>query len=460
MKKIFILLPDGIGLRNFAFTKFHSLGLKMNFDILFWNNTPFPLQDLGFKEIIIKSSQSHPFTDILKNARKHIELNLSVAKTNDNIYDKYRFPFSYENFKSTLKSLATQILIFVFSSKRGLMLIQKLINRLEKSTPYYLESLKTIKSENPSFVFCTNQRPMLAIAPLLAAKELGVPTATFIFSWDNLPKATMVVETDYYFVWSEHMKNELLYYYPYIKSSQILITGTPQFEPHFDISLLKSKEDFFKENGLDINRRYICYSGDDITTSPNDPNYLEDVAKAITRLNQSGHNVGILFRRCPVDFSTRFDKVIETYKDIIVSVQPKWIKKGKMWDTILPTKEDMSLLINTINYTECVINLGSSMVFDYAIFNKKCMYINYDIDNCEVNNWSVKNIYNFVHFRSMPNENAVIWINSPLQIQSEIECLLSTKQIKVEEARKWLDKIVGKEPTKASENIWSAISKI
>jgi hypothetical protein len=35
---------------------------------------------------------------------------------------------------------------------------------------------------------------------LLAAQQLGIPTATFIFSWDNLPKATMVVETDYYFV--------------------------------------------------------------------------------------------------------------------------------------------------------------------------------------------------------------------------------------------------------------------
>jgi hypothetical protein len=36
-----------------------------------------------------------------------------------------------------------------------------------------------------------------------AAQELGIPTATFIFSWDNLPKATLVLEPDYYFVWSD-----------------------------------------------------------------------------------------------------------------------------------------------------------------------------------------------------------------------------------------------------------------
>jgi hypothetical protein len=40
----------------------------------------------------------------------------------------------------------------------------------------------------------------------------------------------MVVETDYYFVWSSHMKQELLYYYPYINDDQIIITGTPHLK--------------------------------------------------------------------------------------------------------------------------------------------------------------------------------------------------------------------------------------
>ena len=32
--KIFILLPDGIGLRNFAFTNFHQLGIENGFEIV------------------------------------------------------------------------------------------------------------------------------------------------------------------------------------------------------------------------------------------------------------------------------------------------------------------------------------------------------------------------------------------------------------------------------------------
>ena len=44
-KKIFLLLPDGVGLKNFAFTNFHAIGLARGYDITFWNNTPFDLNE-------------------------------------------------------------------------------------------------------------------------------------------------------------------------------------------------------------------------------------------------------------------------------------------------------------------------------------------------------------------------------------------------------------------------------
>ena len=49
--KIFILLPDGIGLRNFAYSRFHELGVEQGYDVVFWNNTPFQLTGLGFPAV-------------------------------------------------------------------------------------------------------------------------------------------------------------------------------------------------------------------------------------------------------------------------------------------------------------------------------------------------------------------------------------------------------------------------
>ena len=44
-KKIFIFFPDGVGLRNFAFTNFKNLGEQQGFDITYWNNTLFSIKE-------------------------------------------------------------------------------------------------------------------------------------------------------------------------------------------------------------------------------------------------------------------------------------------------------------------------------------------------------------------------------------------------------------------------------
>ena len=459
-KKIFILLPDGIGLRNFAYTSFYELGKKQDFDVVFWNNTPFSLSNLGFNEIKIKNARTHPLTDIYKNVKIQAELNLSIKKTSDKVYNTYRFPFSYSTLKNSVKSLTIQLLTKFYFTQSGLNKIRSKMNKEERKTLYYHQSLVTLKKEKPALVFCTNQRPVIAIAPLLAAQDLGIPTVCFIFSWDNLPKATMVVETDYYFVWSDYMKKEILFYYPNISEKQILVTGTPQFEPHFDKLKIITREDFCIQNNLDINKKYICYSGDDVTTCPDDPKYLEDVAIAIRELNKKEYALGIIFRRCPVDFSSRFDDILEEYKDVIVSIAPKWEKMGEMWNTILPTPEDINLQVNTIAHTEMVINLGSSMVFDYAVHNKPCAYINYDVVQKVRPDWSVKNIYNYVHFRSIPHAKAVIWINNPIEIASKIEKILIDSTKTVAFAKNWFKVINQQPPQEASQRMWESIKKI
>lgn len=459
--KIFILLPDGIGLRNFAYTSFYQTGIKKGFDITFWNNTPFQLSELGFKEIKIHNAKIHPITDFLKNAQIKIELSQNIKKSKDIVYNSYLFSQSNKNFKSTVKKAIIDVLFFLNNSKKGLIRVKKNIVLQERKTKLYFDSLATLQKEKPSVVFCTNQRATLAIASLLAAQDLGIPTVAFIFSWDNLPKGTKIIDTDFYVVWSEYMKTELKYYYPNIKDEQIFITGTPQFESHFNEKTLQSKECFFKENKLDINKKYICFSGDDITTSPNDPVYLADTANAIQILNKKGYNLGIIFRRCPVDFSSRFDEVLEQYKEIITSIKPAWEKMGDGWNTILSTKDDLALQTNTIFHTELVINLGSSMVFDYVAHHKPCGFINYDVTNKQYPNWSVKKIYSLIHFRSMPSKDCVFWINNPDKIAEIIEKMLSNDAKKViENAQKWFEKINQNPPELASERIWEAITKI
>lgn len=460
-KNIFLLLLDGVGLRNFAYSKFNEAGTNRNFNIVFWNKTVFPIESLGFKEIKFSTIKLHPFTDILKTVKIRVSLNLFEKRTQDVVYNSYKFKFPYNTINSSIKSIVSRILIGILSNEKGLAFLDKSINYFERKTGYYNYCKEILEAEKPEMIFSTSQRHIQSVAPLLAAKDLNIPTAAFIFSWDNLPKATMIVDTDYYFVWSELMKAEILFYYPNIKENQIIVAGTPQFEIHFDKQSIESRETFFKTHSLDLNKKYICFSGDDITTSPDDPKYLEDLVMAVERLNQKQYNLGIIFRRCPVDFSSRYNEVLKKYEHIIVSIDPLWKAFSSNWDAILPTKEDGFLFSNIAEHSEIVVNLGSTTVFDFLSHNKPCGYFRYNQKNQVDTNWDIFKCYKFVHFRSMESKDSVIWLDSPDVIDQKIENVLNNKHQKnLDEAKKWFEKVNQYPPQLASERIWNAIDEI
>jgi hypothetical protein len=256
------------------------------------------------------------------------------------------------------------------------------------------------------------------------------------------------------------MKKELLFYYPNIKEETIFITGTPQFEVHFDKSTILSRELFCKQNKLDVNKKYICFSGDDSVTSPDDPQYLEDLASSVTAMNRKGHNIGIVFRRCPVDFSNRYDSVLEKYLDLIVEIHPLWKPLSTAWNTILPTKEDGELLSNIAEHCELVVNIGSTTVFDFVAHEKPCGYFRYNQKTQNNKNWDIFKCYRFVHFRSMPSQEAVVWFDNKEEIALKIESILSNSQETVIKAKDWFKIINQQSPEEASSRIWEGIKTI
>ena len=153
---------------------------------------------------------------------------------------------------------------------------------------------------------------------------------------------------------------------------------------------------------------------------------------------------------------------MENNKESIVRIRPLWKNRGGGWNRVLPTKADLNLQLNTILHTEMVINLGSSMVFDYIVHEKPCAYINYDVPNKVRNSWSVDKIYKYVHFRSMPSKKAVLWINQSSDIERHIANVLSntTFDYSLEVTKEWFSTINKLPAEKASQRIWETIHEI
>lgn len=457
-KKIFVFFPDGVGLRNFAFTQFKAIGEQKGYQIVYWNNTAFSLKDqFGFDEVTIDSHKTHPLTALYSRVRKHVELNVSQKKFKDDVYPTYKFPFNYNGLKNSIKTLYIKLLIGLHSSEKGILYIRKRINDLERSTTKYQYCKTQLLEHKPDLVFCTTQRATQSISALLAAQDLGIPTVAFVYSWDNVPKAMQVVETDYYCVWSDLMKMELLKYYPFVKESQIFVTGTPQFETHYDASLLQTRVDFFSEHNLDIETKYICYSGDDETTSPLDQYYLEDLVHAVRSLNSKGYQLGIIYRKCPVDTTKRYESVIKSNQDIITVIDPIWKQIGINWNEVFPDKADLKMLYNVCAHTELVTNVCSSTVFDFVAHNKPCIYYNYEQPQLKKGIRDIGQNYNYVHFRSMPSQEAVVFCTDKTKLEGLVKKIIDGNLSNVNEGKKWYEIVVGSQPTQASVAIWSAI---
>ena len=434
-KRIIFVVPDGTGIKNYLFSNIISNLIQQNVELIICH----ALSDDAMAEV----ERHHNVQLTKKQIPKYKETVLQKFLRETICYGRLIYnsklednPTILSNWKHKRKGIQKWFYKGVeFTGK----IISKRYTRILLFEAFYQKQLlKSIVSEKeflqqiqPNVVFCTHQRALSAIPIIKAANELNINTIGAIYTWDNLAKARLSVRSKKYIVWSEYMSKELKKYYPEISNKNITITGTPQFELYDNVEMI-SKEDFFNEFGLDTNKSTICFSGDDTLTSPHDPKYLEDLAEVIIKNNYQ-NKIQVVFRRSPVDLSNRYDEVLIKYSNILFPIEPKWSNTQKFWTQLFPFYEDVELLANICSHCDLVINVGSTMAHDFTIFNNPAAYINYDI--VEDKNWSVKTIYNFQHFKSMPHKDVVYWINSKEEFISVIDIAL---QHKVSLGKDWL----------------------
>jgi hypothetical protein len=449
--KILLLFPDGVGIRNYLYS---GVFQEAEEDLVLFHN---------FDEETIKTLKEYTS---LSDA-------ITIPKYKESIKEKFlreliclsRLYYNAKKVENTTlltnwnwnqKTLSKKLFYKIiektapfFKKYDTILKLERSYQKAIRSTPFYNEVQTILKQVKPKIVFCSHQRGLKAAPVFAAAKDLGIPTTTVIYSWDNLPKARLALRADSYLVWSDYMKKEMEWYYPEILSETIHITGTPQFEFYEDPQNIIERTVFFKKYNLDPTKKIICFSGDDMKTSPDDPSYLRDIAEELQKANLD-QEYQILLRRCPVDFTGRFDAVVQEYKEIIKEVTPLWhYNTSNEWTAVYPTLEDVKLLVSTAFYSDVVVNVGSTMAFDFAMFDKPCVFINYNQENKADKNWSVETIYQFQHFRSMETLEAVIWLNSKEEILGKIIRSIDSSERIIKETKKWMQKIV-KFPLKES----------
>ncbi|MCG3146244.1 MAG: hypothetical protein HONDAALG_04131 [Gammaproteobacteria bacterium] len=462
--KFLLLFPDGIGLRNFVLTRFLSLLCEKD-NVVIWHAlleraiqadlkncaakvrwTALPYHHEGHLPFLFRRAkllaqlhwQEEPGTDMV--------LSQSVGKGTG----------IYRLRNQTAEALGR---ICGRSHSQILWLNHVHAHWVERQ-PYFKSYLAFLEKEKPDIMFCSHQRSEIAVPAMLAARKLGIPTATFIYSWDNLPKGRMAVYADYFLVWSQHMQDEMLQYYPDIAADRIFIVGTPQFEHYFNSENLEPRETFLRRHDLDPVRPVVCFSGDDIATSPHDPDYLEDLALALERFPKETRPQ-ILFRRTPTDVSGRYEAVLKRHPEI-VGVEPAWINLADNdWTKVIPTNEDVRLLVNTVKHSDFVVNVGSTMALDFAINHKPAIYLAYNPDSQKGDeNWQIEDVYRFPHFNHIGQFDPVYWARSKEQLPQLIRACLEEPEDFERQRQAWVNFLVQPPLEQASQRCASALFQI
>lgn len=443
--RICFLIPDGVGIRNYLYSDLISLLTKDGHEVVLWHSLDPEMIQITENRIGIKLEQykfEHKADGVgiqlLRESARYARIQLNAKqKNNPTILTNWSGLASSR--KGKFLNKGAEILGRMIKTYEGVASVEKKEFDLISRSSQYVQARKFLSDIKPDLLFCTHQRVFSVTAATEAAKSIGIPTSTAIFSWDNLPKGRLPFRVDQYLVWSEYMKEELKDYYPEISELQIEITGSPQFDFYLKEDLIMDKSTFGEKFGLDSFKEWVCYSGCDTITSPNDPSYLRDVASAL----ENDKSIQLIFRPVPVEPVTRFEKILEAYPGIKL-LEPLWVK-GKHWGNYFPKFEDIQLLVNMAFHCKVVVNMGSTMALDFSTFGNAGLYLNYDHSDGKPG-WSVDTIYKFQHFRSMGDWKAVGWIYSPDEILQKVKEAMQNPDAVAPDRKKWFEKIVQPDP--------------
>src|SRR5690606_25472422 len=241
-----------------------------------------------------------------------------------------------------------------------------------------------------------------------------------IFSWDNLAsKGRMASDFDYYLVWSNVMKQDLLQFYTAIRQNQIKIVGTPQFVPYVMPQFKVSKQEFVAAFNLDANLKTICFSCGDISTSRNDELYIETIANAI--IENKIEKVNFIVRTSPAEDPIRFHSLVEKFPFIKWNF-PKWEQvrpnHQESWSQRIPTPEDVKQLRALLEYSDLNINMLSTMSLDFMLFDKPV--INPVFGNRNNGLYDDQRFLGYAHIQHLINSKASKIVKSKEELLSVI----------------------------------------
>ena len=401
-KKIVLVLPRGEAIRNFVYSGTATL-LQKSAHVTIISIIPNNEIELLLKE------NCDDFYDLKEVSITYMVWFLwewidivhgkwlwsGVAKWRWKIRDSEADSFS-KKIKRALKKIST----YPFINRPAIEFLTNLEGYLAGillRDKYYTDLLNKIQPDlvfNGSHIHSLNSRPVIH-----AAKSLGIKTAAFLFSWDNLTSQGRILPNyDFYLVWNEQIKQDLLRIYKKIKPLDVFVTGTPQFDFHFEKNIFLSREQFADILGVDPSRPIILYTTGMQSLMPFEEIIVERLADICLKIDSKPQ---LVVRVYPKDQSGRFDALKESRNDVIFP-KSQWVTNH-----LTPTLKDQEFYSNLLYHCNVGINVASTVSLELCIFDKPVINIGYNPPGVDISPRDYSVYYNWDHYKPLTDSGAI-----------------------------------------------------
>lgn len=300
-----------------------------------------------------------------------------------------------------------------FASRPGL----DLLDRVYESAGRHLEvsdiQRQVLERTAPSLVFNgSHVHSRVASSLLMASRRAGIPTAAFLFSWDNLTSQGRISPRyDSYLVWTEAIRRNLLEMYRSVDPDTVAVTGTPQFDFHFWPELAWSRADLCAAVGVDPQRPIVLYSTGMPNHMPGEPEIVEGLA---ARLAQDPRGPQLVVRRYAKDLSGRFDDLASRRPDICippVAWEPAWLT---------PLPDDTALWSNLLRHADVGVNVASTVSLELCMFDVPVVNIAFNPPSVPISVIDYARYYRFDHYAPVVASGAVRLAGSFRELEQAI----------------------------------------
>lgn len=338
-----------------------------------------------------------------------------------------------------LKRLIDKALAYPFANVTGLRWLSRLeetASRVLRTTDDYVNLYRKTR---PDLVFNgSHSHSPVALPAIHAAKSLGIPTAAFLFSWDNLTSQGRIIPSyDYYFSWNESIRSDLMRIYPDISADRVIISGTPQFDLHFrDNDDVWTREKYCSKIGIDPKRPIVLYSTGMAYQMPGEVELVERLGDVVANMTDLG-SPQLVVRVYAKDRTQRFESLKQKRKDIVFPPVP-W---EKVWYT--PRPEDGPLWSNMLRHADVGVNVASTVSLELCMFDKPVINIAYNAPGVDPSVVDLAMYYGFDHYKPIVDSGAIALAHSEQELSDLIRLSLKDPQIRANERKGLLQKMFG-----------------